>query len=119
VGVENNTDRNFKELEGMLGNAKALKRNNRECKGILIGPSMAPRFPGRSDSVVVFFLTALREASAQVKLRGTDGKLTTELPRKRDFKLTLPVTCLDGCEGLYHPNCLVLPFKLELIRLAA
>jgi hypothetical protein len=28
----------------MLGSAKKLKRNNRECKGILIGPLMAPRF---------------------------------------------------------------------------
>jgi hypothetical protein len=44
VGIENNTDRNFKDLEEMLGSAKELKRNNRECKGILIGPLMAPRF---------------------------------------------------------------------------
>jgi hypothetical protein len=44
VGIENNTKRNFKDLEGMMGNAKALIRNNRECKGILIGPSMAPHF---------------------------------------------------------------------------
>jgi hypothetical protein len=44
VGIENTTGGNFKELEGMLGNAKTLKRNNRERKGILIGPSMAPRF---------------------------------------------------------------------------
>ena len=28
----------------MLGSTKALKRNNRESQGILIGPSMAPRF---------------------------------------------------------------------------
>jgi hypothetical protein len=81
VGIENTTARNFKELEGMLRNPKALKRNNRECKGILIGPLMAPRFPRRSDSVVVFFLTALWEAAAQVKLRGTDGKLPTEFPK--------------------------------------
>ena len=38
-GIENNADRNFKDLEEMLGSAKELKRNNRECKGILIGPS--------------------------------------------------------------------------------
>jgi hypothetical protein len=38
VQIENATVRNFKELEGMLGNVKALKRNNGECKGILIGP---------------------------------------------------------------------------------
>jgi len=44
VGIENTTRRNFKDLEGMQGNAKALKRNNWECKGILIGPLMAPRF---------------------------------------------------------------------------
>ncbi len=49
VGIENTTGRNFKDLEGMLGNAKALKRNNRECKGILIGPSMAPRFLRRIE----------------------------------------------------------------------
>jgi len=30
----------------MLENAKALKWNSREFKGILIGPSMAPRFTG-------------------------------------------------------------------------
>jgi len=58
VGIENTAERNFKELEGMLGNAKALKRNNRECEGILIGPSMAPRFLGAENSVVVFFLAA-------------------------------------------------------------
>jgi hypothetical protein len=41
VGIENNTERNFKDLEGIMRNAKALIRNNRECKEILIGPSMA------------------------------------------------------------------------------
>jgi hypothetical protein len=46
VGIESNTDRNFKDLEEMLGNAKGLKRNNEEFCGILIGPSMAPRFSG-------------------------------------------------------------------------
>jgi len=47
VGIENNTGRNFKDLEGMLGNAKALIRNNWECKGILIGPLKAPRSSSR------------------------------------------------------------------------
>jgi hypothetical protein len=48
VGIENNADWNFKNVEEMLGSAKALKRNNRECEGILIGPSMAPHFfPGQ------------------------------------------------------------------------
>src|SRR6266851_904588 len=44
VGIENNTNWNFKDLEEMLRSAKALKRNDRESNGILIGPSMAPRF---------------------------------------------------------------------------
>ncbi len=44
VGIENNTDWNFKDLEEMLGNAKVLIRNTGECTGILIGPSMAPCF---------------------------------------------------------------------------
>ena len=44
VRIENNADRNFKDLEEMLGNAKVLIRNNGECTGILIGPSMAPCF---------------------------------------------------------------------------
>jgi len=48
VGIENNTNRNSKDLEEMLGSAKELKRNNGECKGILIGPLMAPRFSRRS-----------------------------------------------------------------------
>jgi hypothetical protein len=30
VGIENNTDRNFKDLEEMLGSAKELKRNNQK-----------------------------------------------------------------------------------------
>jgi hypothetical protein len=44
VGVENITDRNLKDLAEMLGNTKSLKRNNRKYKGILIVPSMFPRF---------------------------------------------------------------------------
>jgi hypothetical protein len=45
VGIENKTGWNFKDLREMLGSAKALKRNNKESDGILIGPSMAPHFP--------------------------------------------------------------------------
>jgi hypothetical protein len=44
VGIENTTGRSLKDLEGILGNANALKRNNEEFSGFLIGPSMAPRF---------------------------------------------------------------------------
>ena len=59
VGIENTTGRNFKDLYGMQGNAKALKSNNWECKGILIGPLMAPCFfsttqiPSRCISLTV------------------------------------------------------------------
>jgi hypothetical protein len=44
VGIENNTGWNFKDLEEMLRSVKTLKRNNEESSGILVGPSMAPRF---------------------------------------------------------------------------
>jgi hypothetical protein len=44
VGIENTTDGNLKDLERIVRNVKTLKRNDRECKGILIGPLMAPRF---------------------------------------------------------------------------
>ena len=54
VGIENNANRNFKDLEEMRGNAKALKRNNRACKGILIGPPMAPGISRNRDSVTLF-----------------------------------------------------------------
>jgi hypothetical protein len=44
VGIENNAGRNFKELAETKRSIRTLKRNNEERKGILIGPSMAPRF---------------------------------------------------------------------------
>lgn len=43
VGIENNTDWNFKELEETMGNQKTLRKNGKEQKEILIGPSMGPR----------------------------------------------------------------------------
>jgi hypothetical protein len=46
VGVENISDWDFKDLEEMAGDAKALKKNNKEFDGILIGPSMVPHFLG-------------------------------------------------------------------------
>ena len=59
----------------MTGNAKALKRNSRECKEILIGPSMAPHFSGAE----IPFSLSLDEQWRRlpVKSRGTDGKPTT------------------------------------------
>ena len=44
MGIENNAERNFKELTETVRNAETLKRNNQERKGFLVGPSMAPRF---------------------------------------------------------------------------
>jgi hypothetical protein len=75
VGIENTTGRNFKDLEGMQGNAKALKRNNRECKGMLIGPLMAPRFFDHRDSGTVNFTHCpSRAVGFGPKSRGADGK---------------------------------------------
>jgi hypothetical protein len=48
----------------MLGNAKALKRPVRECKGILIGPSMAPRFSRRLSFLRYVFVAAQKATSA-------------------------------------------------------
>jgi hypothetical protein len=44
VGIENNTDRNRKDLREMLRSAKALKRNNWESKVILNWPLNGPSF---------------------------------------------------------------------------
>ena len=44
VGIENNISWSSKDLQEMLRSAKTLERNNEESSGILIGPSMAPRF---------------------------------------------------------------------------
>jgi hypothetical protein len=57
VGIENNKDWNFKDLEEMLGSAKALKRHTEEHEGILIGPSMAPRFFGSVKFLGSGFIT--------------------------------------------------------------
>jgi hypothetical protein len=78
VGIENNNIRSFKDLEEMLGNAKALKRNNRKYKEILIGPSMAPRFsrslifPGGGFPAHC----PSKESRLGQKFCGTDGKPT-------------------------------------------
>jgi hypothetical protein len=42
-------------------------------------PLNGPRFFSALRFHVVFFFTALGKTSAQVKFRGTDGKLTTTL----------------------------------------
>lgn len=79
--IENNTGRKFKDLEETLRSVKTLKRNNGECKEILIGPSMAPHFFGR------FRVAGSRYTKADVgigpKFGGTDGK-----PTPKDFEQT-------------------------------
>jgi len=67
----------------MLRSAKALKRNNWESKGMLIGPSMAPRYSGDHDSVIAFPRTAreVLSASAQILRRGWQ----TGNPNKAEF----------------------------------
>jgi hypothetical protein len=80
VGIENTTRRNFKDLEGMLGNAEALKRNNWECKGILIGPLMASRFsrPSRFRHCVFASLSkSLSRLRAQISRRGWQADVTS------------------------------------------
>jgi len=80
VGIENNADRNFKDLEEMLGSAKELKRNNRECKRILIGPLMAPRFsrPSRFRHSVFHSLSkSLSRLRAQISRRGWQADVTS------------------------------------------
>ena len=72
--IENTTVRNFKELEGMLGNAKALKRNNGECKGILNGPSFFSTI--EIPSQVYFTHCPGRSVGFGLKFRGADGKPT-------------------------------------------
>jgi hypothetical protein len=43
VGIENNTHRNFKDLQGMRGAFKSLKRNDEGCSETLSAPSKLPR----------------------------------------------------------------------------
>ncbi len=59
----------------MVGSAKELKWNNRECEGILIGPLMAPRFFDHRDSVTVYFThRPSRAVGFGLKFCGADGK---------------------------------------------
>jgi hypothetical protein len=78
VGVENNSDWNFKDLEEMAGNAKALKKNSKEFDGILIGPSMVPHFFGLSEIFRRGFFTHYPryQVGFGPQFCGTDGKPT-------------------------------------------
>jgi hypothetical protein len=55
VGIENNDGRDFKDLRGMQGNTKLLKRDDGERKEILIAPLKLPGFLGPWNSFVVRF----------------------------------------------------------------
>jgi hypothetical protein len=100
VGVENNTDWNFKDLEGMLGSAKTLKRNNRECKGILIGPLMAPRFFESVKFLGRGFFTHCpsQHVGFGPKSCGTDGKPTNVRGAKGWVGLTANTTRHITCD---------------------
>jgi hypothetical protein len=75
--VQNNTNRNFKDLEEMLGGPKELIGKNGESKGIRIGPLIAPRFLGGRDSAIVYFTHCPNRAVGfELKFRGADGKPT-------------------------------------------
>jgi hypothetical protein len=68
VGIENNDERNFKDLRGTRRNVKSLKRNDEASKGIPIAPSKLPRFPSVVDILKVDFSTLylqLTSASGQ------------------------------------------------------
>jgi hypothetical protein len=43
VGIENTENCNFKDLRGILGNAKILKKHVKACEGILNAPLKRPR----------------------------------------------------------------------------
>jgi len=98
VGIENNTERNLKDLEEMLGSSKSLKRNNGECKEILIGPSMAPHFSGTQIRCLFSLSVDEERRRLPVKSRGTDGKPTTTLFGGLTSILRAAIVCL--CTGL-------------------
>jgi hypothetical protein len=55
VGIENNHGRDLKDLRGMRRSTGALKRNDRERKGILIAPLKLPDFSEFARSPTVDF----------------------------------------------------------------
>jgi hypothetical protein len=46
VGIENNHDWNFRDLQETSESAKSLKNSIRERNGVLIAPLKLPRFSG-------------------------------------------------------------------------
>ena len=76
VGIEDNDEWNFKDLQGVQRNAKSLKRNQRARKGILIAPSELPRF---SSGVEILPILLAGNIGFGPKIRGTDGEPTLHL----------------------------------------
>jgi hypothetical protein len=64
----------------MQKNAKPLKRNIREYKGILIGPSRAPHF--LVIEIPSLFFRTVRDVGFGPKFSGTDGKSTKRSPKE-------------------------------------
>jgi hypothetical protein len=70
-------DGNFRDLEEMVGNPKALKKNNEEFDGILIGPSMVPHSFGQSEIPSTWVFHPLPSLPSRLRAPcGTDGKPT-------------------------------------------
>jgi hypothetical protein len=65
-----------------ISSVKELKRNNRECKKILIGPPMAPCFFG-TESPSRAVLATRKLSRYRAKIGGMDGTPTT-----KDFEQT-------------------------------
>ena len=112
VGIENNTDWNFKDFEEMARSAKALKRNDKESNGILIGPSMAPRF-FRADQIPSWCVfrplpQIQSRLRAQISRRGWQADDRTFFERRTSIRMTaartihnlhLPTTYGSGDQG--------------------
>ena len=82
VGIENTAGRNFKDSEEMMGNAKALKRHNREKPRNSYWPLNGPSFFDLLRFLVCFLAAQKMACRLRVKFRGADGKPTTVPPRK-------------------------------------
>ncbi len=67
MGIENNDEWNFKDLQGMRRNTKSLKRNERAHKEILIAPSKHLRL-SRSPASIKQFLSTIILAAGRFRV---------------------------------------------------
>ena len=116
MGIENNEEWNFKDLQGMPGNARSLKRNVRACKGILIAPSLILLLEilSPSTSSSIWFAT---NVGFGPKTRGTDGKPTfifsagaVRLSPEHRIRLAAFATIQNSVEGSLGANGNILPY---------